>query len=722
MKKSYLLLGIILLINFISNAQDTLTILHLNDTHSTLSSVGPRNPDLTGTQGGIARAASVIGFTKMTEPNVLTLHAGDLFIGDLFFNVYFGAAELQLLNTLGLDAISVGNHEWDLTPSTLYGSLQASFLPGQGFPLLSANTILDDPAVQPLKDYIHPFTVKQIGNVKVGIFGMTTPEANLISQPSPAIISDDIINIALAMVDSLSANNCDVIIFLSHLGLNLDQLVAANIPGIDIIVGGHDHYLLNEPVEVTNPLGETVWIVQANSNYLNIGRVQLLVNNGDVNLLNYQAIDLDESIPEEATVAAEVNNLISGIEQTYGPVYTQQIAYATETFEEVADSLLYNGNHDTPIGNIVTDAFRLRTGTDIAIEAGGSTAMPIYEGPLVSADAFRVVGYGFNTNNGLGFRLVTFDILGSDLWTALEMGLANIEVNGEFLPQVSGMKYIYNPNSASGSRLYSVKVGNNPINPTATYSVTGNEFLASILTSDLFQIPISNLFLYDSLTEFQVLAEYIAIQQTISPVSEGRIVADNTVVTPVELTSFVAIIEGKNVLLKWTTSTEINNRGFYIERKVVSKQNKGEWSLVAFKDGHETTTQVTNYSYADDVSDLNAVTIKYRLKQTDLDGTFTYSNEVTVYFSVPLIYSLNQNFPNPFNPSTTFEFQIPSTEKVVLKIYDVIGNEVATIVNDELPVGTYKYQWNASGLASGVYIYKLQAGNYISTKKLIFMK
>ncbi|RPI73148.1 MAG: T9SS C-terminal target domain-containing protein, partial [Ignavibacteriales bacterium] len=353
------------------------------------------------------------------------------------------------------------------------------------------------------------------------------------------------------------------------------------------------------------------------------------------------------------------------------------------------------------------------------IEAGGSTAQPFYEGPLVAADAFRVVGYGFNTVNGLGFRLVTFDILGSDLFTALEMCLATIEANDEFLPQVSGMKYVYNPDWAAGSRLYSVTVGNNQLDPSATYTVTGNELLVELLTG-YFQIPVSNLFLYDSLSEFQVLAEYIANLQTITPVIEGRIVADNNV--PVELISFEGFVEGNNVQLNWSTSTEINNRGFYIERRIIANDLEGDWNAISFKEGRGTTTEITNYSYTDDVNDLNAEIIKYRLKQTDFDGSYTYSNVATVIFSQPKYFKLNQNYPNPFNPITTFEFQIPSKGNVSLKIFDILGNEVATIIDEKLSAGIYKYEWNASGLASGIYIYKLQSGDFVDTKKIILLK
>ena len=123
----------------------------MNDTHSCLAPLAPRNPDLSGTQGGIARAASVIGLTKMTETNVLTLHAGDSFIGDMFFNNYFGAAEFQIMDVLGFDAMTVGNHEFDLTPAQLDTACHYGLMPG-GFPLLSANLILDDPSVQDLKN------------------------------------------------------------------------------------------------------------------------------------------------------------------------------------------------------------------------------------------------------------------------------------------------------------------------------------------------------------------------------------------------------------------------------------------------------------------------------------------------------------------------------------------------------------------------------------------
>jgi len=134
----------------------------------------------------------------MTEQNVLTLHGGDVFIGDLFFNKFFGVAEFQLMYSLGFDVMALGNHEFDLTPAILDTALRNSFPPGYGFPLVSSNLILEDPQVQPLKDYIFPYTIKQFGNTKVGIFSLLTPETNVFSLPDPAVVDTNIVQTTLA--------------------------------------------------------------------------------------------------------------------------------------------------------------------------------------------------------------------------------------------------------------------------------------------------------------------------------------------------------------------------------------------------------------------------------------------------------------------------------------------------------------------------------------------
>ncbi len=558
MKKTRFYLCILLLVVAVAaNAQsDVLTILHLNDTHSALAPTGPRTPLLQGTQGGIARAASVIGYHKQTEPNVLALHAGDVFIGDLFFNQYFGAAEFQLMSAIGFDAMTVGNHEFDLYPSTLLMALEAA---QPTFPLLTANVNFDDSTIAGIKQYIQPYTIKDFGTIKVGIFGLTTPEAKYFSNPAPAVMSEDVAAAAVDMVSALAAENCDIILCLSHLGYTLDRVLAENIPGITAIIGGHDHYLFEEPVEVDNPSGKKTWIVQAGSFFSHIGKLQLEVKPEGVEFVGYELIKLDQNIPEEPNTATAVNDLIAGIEATYGPLFTQQVGFSTAFFNETADSLLFKGPHDTPAGNLVADAFRNKTGTDIAIEVGGSTAQPLHEGPLVGADLFRVCGYGFNEVNGLGFRIATFNMTGAALWQALETVLASIEANDEYLPQVSGMRYQYDATMPPGSRVVYVEINGAALDPGREYSMTGNEFLLYAV-ENVFGIPVSDAYVLEDSTEFQVLLEYVLAQpnQTVSPYTDGRVYNTTTVVDTKEADALAHTLQlDQNYPNPVTTGTRI---------------------------------------------------------------------------------------------------------------------------------------------------------------------
>ncbi|MEO8231791.1 MAG: LamG-like jellyroll fold domain-containing protein [Ignavibacteriota bacterium] len=186
---------------------------------------------------------------------------------------------------------------------------------------------------------------------------------------------------------------------------------------------------------------------------------------------------------------------------------------------------------------------------------------------------------------------------------------------------------------------------------------------------------------------------------------------------PVELTSFTALNNDNEVELRWTTATETNNSGFSIERK---NKNEKNWNAISFIDGRGTTTEVTNYSYTD--KNLSAGSYNYRLKQIDFDGSYKYSNTVEVEVNTPKKFALKQNYPNPFNPSTTISFEIPKQSNVLIKVYDVLGNEITTLVNEEKPAGSYQVIFDASALSNGVYFYRLQAGSFVETKKMILMK
>lgn len=503
---------------------DTITVLHFNDTHANLAPLGPRDAALAGTLGGIARAATVIGMTKMENPQALVLHAGDISIGDLFYTKYFDVAELQILLALGLDAMAVGNHEFDLGPHYFQQMLDTAFAAGS-FPLLSANAQMEDPSVAGLRDYILPYTVKTVGTTKVGIFGLTTPLANLLSDPAPVILEEDFPGVAAAMVDTLTKQGCSIIICLSHLGSAYDQILASSVAGITLIAGGHDHYRFEQPVATTNPAGDTTWIVQAGSFYQAIGRVRLENAGGTVRLLDYTYIPLDATIPEEPSTAAIVSGLIAGIEETYGPMYTQRVSYVTEDFEEVAEALTELGPKDTPIGNLVAGAYKTALGTQIGIQAGGSTAHPLRHGPIVGADIFRVVGYGFNADNGLGYHLARFSMKGAALLAGLEFGVSQIEFDDEYLLQVAGMSYCYDPTHPAFQRVFAVQINGADIDTAATYTIAANEFIPMFLNA--MRIPFSDLRVFaGDTTEFQVLLQTLMLSDTLRPHTDGRVRAD----------------------------------------------------------------------------------------------------------------------------------------------------------------------------------------------------
>jgi hypothetical protein len=200
-------------------------------------------------------------------------------------------------------------------------------------------------------------------------------------------------------------------------------------------------------------------------------------------------------------------------------------------------------------------------------------------------------------------------------------------------------------------------------------------------------------------------------------------------VVPVELTSFTASVGGSNVTLLWTTATELNNSGFSIERKT----GGSEYSEAAFVPGFGTTTELKSYSFTDEK--LSPGTYTYRLKQIDFNGAFEYSGEVEAEVIAPEEFALDQNYPNPFNPSTTIKFTISSALGggfTILKVYDVLGNEIAILVNEEKPAGKYEVEFsaiggsasggNAANLSSGVYFYQLRVGGFVQTKKMILTK
>jgi hypothetical protein len=196
------------------------------------------------------------------------------------------------------------------------------------------------------------------------------------------------------------------------------------------------------------------------------------------------------------------------------------------------------------------------------------------------------------------------------------------------------------------------------------------------------------------------------------------------VVVPVELVSFSYEINEKNdVTLSWITATETNNHGFEILRRI--QNNIDGWNKIGFVAGYGTTTETQHYSFTD--NDVKSGKYQYRLKQIDFDGSFEYSNVIDVEIGSPDKFYLSQNYPNPFNPITKIRFTISDLRFTSLKVYDVLGKEVATLVDEEKTAGSYEVELSVRqnsilSLSSGIYFYQLKTEEYIETKKMIFLK
>ncbi len=195
--------------------------------------------------------------------------------------------------------------------------------------------------------------------------------------------------------------------------------------------------------------------------------------------------------------------------------------------------------------------------------------------------------------------------------------------------------------------------------------------------------------------------------------------------TPVELVSFTGSVnEAGDVELSWITATEMNNQGFDIERR----EGQGPFNTIGSIDGNGTTTEIHRYTYSD--NSVENKTYFYRLKQIDYNGQFNYSNEIEIEVNLPVEFVLAQNYPNPFNPSTTINYSTPNNSFVSLKVYNILGTEIATLVSKEQTAGKFDVIFNASSLPSGIYFFRLEASDplshsrnlYVDTKKMTLIK
>ncbi|HZW39706.1 MAG TPA: T9SS type A sorting domain-containing protein [Ignavibacteriaceae bacterium] len=251
------------------------------------------------------------------------------------------------------------------------------------------------------------------------------------------------------------------------------------------------------------------------------------------------------------------------------------------------------------------------------------------------------------------------------------------------------------------------------------YSPTGDSIaLFSVLTAlrGAYKLGNGN-YLVTNAAGLHELSSTGSVVRTIISGVAGRFINEYDLgVIPVELTSFNAVLNNSYVDLKWSTATELNNQGFEIEKSI----NNISYTKIGFVNGAGNSTDINNYSFRD--KELGSGKIYYRLKQLDFNGAFNYSNVEIVENSSPQQFSLEQNYPNPFNPVTKIKFSIPSDHFITLEVFNVLGQKVSSVFSGNIQAGSHTMSFNSSELNSGVYYYKLTAGNNSSVKKMIIMK
>ncbi|MBN9242929.1 MAG: 5'-nucleotidase C-terminal domain-containing protein [Mesorhizobium sp.] len=510
-----------------SFADYTLNILHFNDWHSRIESNNKYESTCSAEEetkgecvGGAARLITAIRQErdKLKGQNVLLLNAGDSFQGSLFYTTYKGAAEEEFLNQMGLDAVTLGNHEFDDGETAL-----VPYLDKAKFPVVSANVVPNDKSGAYGK--VKPSIVVEIGGQKIGIVGGITNDTPEIASPGPNIAIEDDVKSMTAAVEALKAQGVNKIIAVTHIGYPRERDVIAKIPGIDVVVGGHSHSLLSNtdpkaegpyPTMVDNPDGYKVPVVQAASYSKYLGEIKIVFDdNGVVKEASGAPIHLDKSIVPDPQVLARIKELGAPIEE----LKAKEVGETTGVVDGSRETCRAR---ECSMGNLVSDAILDRVkdqGVTIVFSNGGGLRASIDQGKVTMGEVLTVLPFQ-NT-------IATFKLDGKDVVAALENGTSQLEDGAGRFAQVAGLKYSFDKSKAPGSRISDVLVADGPnwvpIDENKEYIVATNNYVRQGGDGyKVFAEKAKDAYDYGPSLE-QVVADYLSAHNPYTPKTEGRI-------------------------------------------------------------------------------------------------------------------------------------------------------------------------------------------------------
>jgi 5'-nucleotidase len=471
-----------------------ITLLQLNDVYQ-ISAVDK------GTRGGLARVATLRKQIMEESPNTLFLLGGDTIAPSVASNIFKGQQMIAVWNMIGLDFSVLGNHEFDFGPEVLRERIKES-----RFTWLASN-VIDKRSGKPFAD-TPPFVVREVGGVKIGFFGLLTPETAQFSSVGENVTFLDPCETAKKIVPEMKAKGAQVIVAITHLVMREDKRVARCAP-LDVIIGGHEHEML-ESLAGRTPIFK--WGADARD----LGRIDLNVKlpSGELESIDWTAIPVTSDIQEEPQSAA----LIADYEKKVSADVDKPIGSTKVPLDARGEM---NRSRETNLGSYIADAYRKALNADVALFNGGSIrAGRIFSpGALSKRDVMAILPY----EN----PIVKIEVTGATLRAALEHGVsrsAEEKEPGRF-PQISGVRFTFDARRAAGSRVTSIEVNGQPLDDRKTYSLATNTFLV-LKGGDGYTMFSGAKFLVDpenGPVEPVVLMNAIGAEKEIAPQVDGRI-------------------------------------------------------------------------------------------------------------------------------------------------------------------------------------------------------
>lgn len=467
------------------------TLLQVNDVYQFM-------PVERGTQGGLARVSTLRKRIMKESPNALFLLSGDTISPSVESITYKGAQMIDAWNQVGLDYSVFGNHEFDFGPDVLRERVKES-----RFGWLGAN-VMDTKTGKTFAD-TPPFKIHEFDGAKVAVFGLVLPETKTTSNPGPDVEFRGVCETARELIPRMRAAGAHAIVALTHLSLREDKQLARCAPGIDVIIGGHEHTLLQSA-----SAGTPIFKMTADGREM--GRIDLNINPqiGRVESIDWQVIPVDVNVEEDPDFAPVLKKYEERLRELAAKVGSTSVALDARSAE--------SRTIETNLADFVADAFRTATGADVALVNGGSIRADtlITPGDLTLRDVLSILPF----NN----ELVVIEVAGDVLLQALEHGVSRTAPGAEpgRFPQVSGLRYSFDASRLPGTRIVDVTVAGKALDPQRRYTLTTTRYIAEGGDQYAMLKGYENQ-LREKLIDSEVLRRAVASVEAIAPQTDGRI-------------------------------------------------------------------------------------------------------------------------------------------------------------------------------------------------------